>query len=613
MEAYKVWATLNLKGDAFKKMEQFSKMTKRADADVNKLMNNTKALSNIFQKMSSSLRILNPELSRFAISFHRMSSNIESSSSAMNKFNANISSSSSRMNTASIRAEKLAASLNSVSVQAGIASKSAGIVRVGKDGREKSGSGRILSRGASSFATGAISGAGIGHIGFGMAGAGLAVGAGLYKAAHAGSNYQKELAMIQLQHIPGLNKKIAENYAQNSNLPGISRLEALSGLAEAASITKSGEEALHIAPFISRMKKSAESLGVEGFSKTQTQAALKVAEIVSGSNDANVLQKHMDMMFQTYLSTSGRVEPTQYLSVTRSAAGAISGMKPESFYYGMEPLIQEFGTRVGPMIDQFFAHMKAGRLTHQGAELLSNMGLVKKGGLNINKKTGNLKGINPGGMIDLDLMGKQMFTWLDKYYFPALEKMTSDVAEQEGITGKIFTNKDRNLVMSYQRQRKKIRLAEEINAGTGGVGESETMIGGLHVGKFNELVKSFDNLFLTLDKFSGPVLDNVAGKFTTLFEKLDSGLGWIFQKVYGSHNTTNGPFGAKIQPDQFNTILDNSGGGNNKPINVTMMLDTGKIAGAVIVKMPDLVKPLTNMGTVLQNNLWNGISPAGNV
>ncbi len=72
MEAYKVWATLNLKGDALKKMEQFLSLTMKATAAVQKLNLVMRPKLNMFYYMAANLREINPQLSQMARNINKI-------------------------------------------------------------------------------------------------------------------------------------------------------------------------------------------------------------------------------------------------------------------------------------------------------------------------------------------------------------------------------------------------------------------------------------------------------------------------------------------------------------------------------------------------------------
>lgn len=86
MEAYKVWVTLNLKGDALKRMEMFTAATKRATAAVDKLKIAMKPNVGMFDHMAVNLREINPQL-------NAMAKNINSIDRASTRLNRNKSSS----------------------------------------------------------------------------------------------------------------------------------------------------------------------------------------------------------------------------------------------------------------------------------------------------------------------------------------------------------------------------------------------------------------------------------------------------------------------------------------------------------------------------------------
>jgi hypothetical protein len=177
---------------------------------------------------------------------------------------------------------------------------------------------------------------------------------------------QNEEALLLGQNIPGIDKKTIDSYLKNTHVRGASQFDLLQMLADAAVITKGKDEALGVAPVLAAMKMTGGGLLNGGFGK-----------------NPEVLNKHLEMMFKVMVATGGRVSPETYQSIVRTSRGYTNGMDPDFFYYQLEPLAQEYGKSLGPMIAQFHQHMTAGRITTTAAELLEAGGLLD--GKDVNK------------------------------------------------------------------------------------------------------------------------------------------------------------------------------------------------------------------------------------
>lgn len=500
MEAYKVWATLNIRGNAHKKMEQFLALVKKTTLEVNKLLKTLDKFSMHFNDLSRIFNTINPEIKIY---------------------NINIQQSTNVMNSATFAANRYAVAIN----------------RVNNNIRSGGGGGRGPGSRSGSFAHGAAAGLGARHLGgLGAAAGGYAVAHTIGSAFRSGSEYQKELALLRGQNIPGLDDKAIQSFLNGTRIKGASRLDLLEALADAAVITKGSREAIGVAPELVKMKLVGSGLGKEGFRMTpkQLQAAIKTSEIVSGSRDPGKLNEYLGMMMKTWISTQGRVEPTQYQSIVRSSRGYTAGMDPKFFFYMLEPLIQEFGTRTGPMLAQFYQHMRVGRVTTQAAQILGQIGLVNPEAVQLNKM-GMIKGISPGGIKGMDVAGKNIFEWIDKFLLPALQKGGYKSQDQQlGVLGKIFTNTDLTLILTYLQQREKFVASAKVNENTSSLDKMLKQLGEMHSGKMQQFVSSFTEFAISLDKITGPLVDASLLALSRFFNVLSSGINWLASKTEGT-------------------------------------------------------------------------------
>jgi hypothetical protein len=584
MEAYKVWTTLELKGNALKKMQQFLGITKKVAGEFSKLARNLSPLNAQFEKMAASFKMLNPEFSKFSTTLIRINSNAANTGRSISGLNSSVASSANRMSTASAKAAKLAASLNAVAVNGGLAARS-----------------MIGVRGA-----GVGKSAGWGLMGLGKTTAGLEIVGTITKGFKAGNTYQKELGLLTAQNIPGLDKAAIEKFVNSTQIKGASKIDILEALADAAVITKGSSEAFGVAPALAKMKLVGSGFGKEGFNMTakQLQAAIKTAEIVSGSRDPAVLNKHLGMMTQSWVSTGGRVEPTQYQSIVRSSRGYAKGLNPDFFYYMLEPMIQEFGTRTGPMIAQFFQHMKVGRLTTQGAQILGKMGLVNPNAIQYNK-IGTIKGISPNGIKGMDVAGKDIFQWIDKFLVPALDRAGYKSDEQRsGVLGKIFTNSDLTLVQTYLQQKSKFQVAGGVNANTDPMSKMLNSLDDKHAGAMQVFAASFSNFTLSLDKVVGPGLDNALKGLSEIFN--------LISRILSTTGDTLSEFRKPIFKNMPSFDLSSPPASNNAPLIGHVYLDSDKVGKAVFSKAGSSMQTYVQHGTSGINTTSSPFYPGTN-
>ncbi|HEV2917557.1 MAG TPA: hypothetical protein VGW78_07490 [Candidatus Babeliales bacterium] len=584
MEAYKVWVTLNLRGDAHKKMEQFLSLVRKTTKEVDKLLKSMDKFNINFQVLSGTLNKTNPEIKIF---------------------NTNIHQSINVMNSASISATRLSNSLTKVYMASQKANR----------GGHRGG-----------FIHGALLGVGARHVaGLGAAAAGFGVVHTIGSAFHTGSEFQKEMTVLNAQNIPGLSKEAINKFLNSTKVRGASRLDLLEALADAAVITKGSQEALGVAPALAKMKVVGSGLGKEGFKMTpkQLQAAIKTVEIVSKSRDPKVLEEYLGMMTKTWISTGGRVEPSQYQSIVRSSRGYAAGMDPKFFFYMLEPLIQEFGTRTGPMIAQFYQHMRVGRVTTQAAQLLGQMGLADPNAVQLNKM-GMIKGIAPGGIKGMDVAGKNIFEWIDKFLMPAMNKSGYKTPEQQmGVLGKIFTNTDLTLILTYLQQREKFLASAKVNENSSEMDKLIKDLNDIHSGKMQQTSAAFRNFALSLDKITGPIVDAGLATLTRIFNVLDklfsliantgASLGTDYSKQSLSNTLNNGNLNSGY-PSVFNrNITSPTPGSSANQSAGNVYLDSEKVGRVVFSKANSQFNPIVQHGTTAINGVSSPFSNAVNV
>lgn len=542
MEAYKIWATLGIKGDAQEKLLKILETSKRVSSQfttINRLM----------------------------------------------KFNEGLSG----IETATRRINRLSSEVDKLTRHAHRASAAVGAIGAGggRSGAGGGGGGRGGIMGGALLGA-AARGAGLGILGGGVAGVAYGAGQLLGSSFRTGSSYQSEMALLLAQNIPGLNKSAVESFLKNTRVRGASQLDMLQALTDAAVITKGGSEAMGVAPTLARMKYLGKAFGTENFQLTshQLQAAIKTAEIVSGSRSPDVLNRHLEMMMQTMVSTGFRVKPEQYQSIVRSMRGYAKGLDPEFFYYMLEPLIQEFGTRVGPATAQFFQHMRVGRLTTQGAQILGQLGLVNPKDVELNKM-GMIKGIKPGGIIGGGLMGSNPFGWIDQYLVPALNKGGYKTPDQQmGILGKIFTNTDLGFVLTYLQQSEKFKASAAANRGIGGMGSLENQVQGLNSAKMAELSAAFSDLKLAIDKFDNPVTHAALDFLTTSINVLTQTISFMNHPIQNIQENLR-PFNFGSYAGSGGTLKDiftgksSSSAGTSQFAKVSINVDGKKLADTV--------------------------------
>lgn len=349
MEVYKVWATLNLKGNAFEKMQKFSQATKLATDRVNKLIAAFTPLTGKLDVLQKRLQLINPSLSKLSTTFIRTSVNTTESTRRFSTLSNTLFSAQKNTDALSRKSDVLAGKLEKISATGEMATASLGRLRGASiaAGGYRIGTGRGRGHGGFSH---------MGALGLGMIApeASLLMGGGAAFGAVAGvgilaaqgfkqeKTYQQSLAQLQAQGLSPADLKVAQNFANNP-IKGLSPQKMLHAFLDAEMVTKEipgkgFNDVKELAPLLAMSQFAARSTFGE-MSEKQMADMVRVAEIWGGSNHKKVM-KGMDLAFQMMSTSAGTIDPSQQLSFMSQGAGAF-GRMTDLAYLSMEPIIQE--------------------------------------------------------------------------------------------------------------------------------------------------------------------------------------------------------------------------------------------------------------------------------
>lgn len=322
MEAYKVWVTLNLKGDALKKMEMFTAATKLATAAVDKLKIAMRPNLSMFDQMAVNLREINPQLSR-------MAQNINSVDNA-----------SRRLNRTSMTSRR--------------------------------GGGGIGRGGLNNFGMGLTGGLGLYNP---YIRAGADIGAALVSGYHHGNEYQRSMGQLSAMGYNDKQLNFVKKFTSTAK-PGVSTVSQIDSFVAAQMETQSFEMSKALAPILAQNKMVSQVL-YGGMSNKQTQDAIKTAGMIGGSNPAKVAEAMTTILQMTALS-SGSMMPSEQRSFMRQAAGSASRLTPMG-YLSLEPVMQEYGgSKTGTALTtglRAFSNPKISNFAQYKVKQLEDLGL----------------------------------------------------------------------------------------------------------------------------------------------------------------------------------------------------------------------------------------------
>lgn len=333
MEAYSVFASLNLRGDALKKMELFTLEVKKA---------------------TEMMIVLRKSVAIFD----------ESAALNMSKFNSNLTIAAGKTDILNSKLIKLSSELRAIGNQ-----------RININGNFSDGmrghgyGGRGGSHGGSHIgARTALTGVSMvspetASIAAGTALGGAAVGAAAVGGVLtvAGFRQQSSIERQKLQlRGSGLTEAQLKEASVIANTPqkGLSPLNIMSSLNDAFMATRDWNEAKKLAPLLAK----AEFAGKATFTNmtdAQRQALVKFAEMRAGG-DMSAIDPAMNLGYKMYNASAGTLDPKQQAQFMKHATTYGYHLSDRG-YAGMEPVLQEFtGMRTGTGLQSGFQQLATG-------------------------------------------------------------------------------------------------------------------------------------------------------------------------------------------------------------------------------------------------------------
>lgn len=364
-EAYKIWATLDLKGNAAEKMGKFAEITKLANKEVMGLNERMRALSSQYEnKFSSLLKKINP--------VYRA---IETSGTASFKaLNMVMDESINRVHALIAANEKLILS------QRKVGRMSAPHINAEIPAAPK----MKMHRGNFHFGPHAMHAVGLGEMaaplammrGGGMAGAAVGGLAYLtYKGFQQHQQFERGIMQLRAQNVSKRDILFDKDIA-NKIRAGISQNDMLQALIDSHMATRDPKEARKLAPILAMGKFAMEATYGRIMTDNQMQQAVKVAEMRGGSNPSKQAQA-LELVFKMMATSGGSILPSQ-LSAFYRRASAVSQRVTNMGFLKLEPVIQEYsGTSTGTAYRTLSNLLVGGiGMTNNKADILTKMGLM---------------------------------------------------------------------------------------------------------------------------------------------------------------------------------------------------------------------------------------------
>lgn len=306
-----------------------------------------------------------------------------------------------------------------------------------------------------------------------IGGAGLAGLHALGKTLDAAKEYRQALGQFKAIGLGDAMNKDADKFARGSSVIGASATDLIRTVRDLHTVLGDYGMAKALAPQLSQMKFANQAVfGAHGmdFSHSQLQAMEKIIEMKGGFKSPAEFLKQADMMQKVISGTGGMVKPSDFLQFIKTAGVSGRLLDSETFYYTMEPLIQEMtGGRVGTGLMSAYNNLAQGRSTNRAAAEMQRIGIIAPGGVEYTK-IGTVKRILPGSLKGMDQFAANPYGWLKDVLLPAMAKrgITSekDVLNEMGV---LFGNRTGSSLFSLMfLQREKIEKNMGISRGAMG-------------------------------------------------------------------------------------------------------------------------------------------------
>lgn len=265
------------------------------------------------------------------------------------------------------------------------------------------------------------------------------------KAIAANAAQQHERVRMESSGMSAVDMLHAELEASklSKDNPAFSQTDVMHMLRNARSVVGSYEEAAHIMEPMLKLRTVA--LGAnphnaaalsEDFDKL-----IKGMEIKGVTQDLPKFTRYMDGMAKAINTFGDTLRPTDYYEMFKYGRQATTNLS-EKYMNSVAPtLAQELGgSSAGTAQAAFFRAIVGGKMSNLATNELDKVGLLDPSKI-VRTKTGNVKGVGPGGVMGSKLAAENPYEWVQQYLLPAFKKagITDPHDIQERIA-RVFSN-----------------------------------------------------------------------------------------------------------------------------------------------------------------------------
>ncbi|CAB4144148.1 hypothetical protein UFOVP459_15 [uncultured Caudovirales phage] len=581
MEAYKIWAALNIKGDAIEKMKIFQESIRAANFNIGLLNAN-------LEKFSRHLSMAAPNFASLAKSFGVINKEGALNNSTLAKYDV-------ELNKSSISTERLSKKTAVLSKELSSAAVSAKLLKA--TGHRFGASGSMM---------------GVGALG-GTAGLGAMVaGYGAYSALHAGfaadTERQQSFMQLKAQGFSPASIKIANDFS-NQSMKGISRNELLKAFVDSVMITKElpgngYANSRELAPLLAKAQFAATATFGK-MSDARMADMARAAEIWGGSDHKKVMEGQ-NLMFQMMSSSAGTIDASQMQQFLAQGSGAFGKLTPTGFI-GLEPVLQEIKGRraaTGLITLQSQLEGQSGTLNNKSRvkDLLA-LGIYQSAGFDKNGRPVHTKSKKEF----TDLLSKDPFLFEEKVMEQYRKSGTTDDLDIKSRLFLDFGRTPSQELFLMHKNRDKILRQRQMMSGFWGIDEAYNESLNTDKGASMRFKNASHNLATAFGELTAPSVISGMNAIARTMEVLAKVLTSIdFKKNLGDYAVE----GFKYVK---NSVIANSSKSSASKISGDVYLDSRKVGRSLFHGMSDAISNSGAIGgTTGHNSLISPSSSALN-
>jgi hypothetical protein len=317
----------------------------------------------------------------------------------------------------------------------------------------------------------------------------------------------------------------ASNAAMLQSLPGVSPLEYMQAIGQAAAVSRTPQQTMGLAPFIAKMD-FANKLAYSGqghtWSSSDARNLAQFGEIYSHSFQASKIAAGMSVGEQLYATETGKIPTYYFRDLARRYAVGISQVSPLGLFQ-LLPILQTLGgSQTGAALATLQSQLSKGQNFKTGKKamrFLESIGVMDA----------------KGKMQDQELFYKNPDQWITQFFAGQLRshgiKSESAMASAVSVA---FTQRVARLIMvAIQNTAKSQQAGIEGMKAMGTQGVYATTLG-TNAGQMASVAASWNKFSLAFGRLTNPLIVTALGNLTTVinaFSSVLTTLGAPLQKL----------------------------------------------------------------------------------